>query len=82
VALKQKKHLKEMVLLSIEHPEKFLKLGMQPSQGVLLYGPPRLRQESDGKAVGNECSFNFISVTRAAGHVVRGGGGRNFVWQG
>ena len=29
-----------MILYPIEHPEKFEKFGMQPSRGVLFYGPP------------------------------------------
>merc|ERR1719261_1256546 len=35
-----KKDLQEMILYPIEHPDKFQKFGMQPSKGVLFYGPP------------------------------------------
>jgi transitional endoplasmic reticulum ATPase len=35
-----KQQLKELVQYSLEHSEKFLKFGMAPSRGVLLYGPP------------------------------------------
>ena len=35
-----KKELQELVQYPVEHPEKFLKFGMQPSRGVLFYGPP------------------------------------------
>lgn len=35
-----KRELKEMVQYPVEFPEKFEKFGMQPSKGVLFYGPP------------------------------------------
>jgi len=35
-----KRELQELVQYPVEHPEKFLKFGMQPSRGVLFYGPP------------------------------------------
>ena len=33
-----KKELQELVQYPVEHPEKFLQFGMQPSRGVLFYG--------------------------------------------
>lgn len=35
-----KRELQELVQYPVEHPDKFLKFGMQPSRGVLFYGPP------------------------------------------
>ena len=29
-----------MILFPIDHPDKFFKFGMNPSKGVLFYGPP------------------------------------------
>ena len=37
---KVKQELQETVQYPVEHPDKFLKFGMNPSKGVLFYGPP------------------------------------------
>merc|ERR1712194_862486 len=57
-----KRSLQEMILYPIDHPEKFEKFGMQPSRGVLFYGPPGCCKTLLAKAVASECSSNFVSI--------------------
>jgi len=57
-----KQELQELVQYPVEHPEKYLKFGMQPSRGVLFYGPPGCGKTLLAKAIAHECQANFISI--------------------
>ncbi|VDP23200.1 unnamed protein product [Soboliphyme baturini] len=57
-----KRELQELVQFPVEHPEKYLKFGMQPSRGVLFYGPPGCGKTLLAKAIARECQANFISI--------------------
>lgn len=57
-----KSELQELVQYPVEHPEKYLKFGMQPSRGVLFYGPPGCGKTLLAKAIAHECQANFVSI--------------------
>lgn len=44
------------------HPEKFVKLGLDPPRGVLCYGPPGTGKTLLAKAVANRTASCFIRI--------------------
>jgi transitional endoplasmic reticulum ATPase len=59
---KIKSELKEAVEWPMKYPESFDRMGIRPSRGILLYGPPGVGKTLIAKAVAKESEANFIQV--------------------
>ncbi|XP_047422415.1 ribosome biogenesis protein SPATA5 isoform X2 [Sciurus carolinensis] len=54
--------LKQAVEWPLKHPESFVRMGIQPPKGVLLYGPPGCSKTMIAKALANESGLNFLAI--------------------
>ncbi|KMT15163.1 hypothetical protein BVRB_3g062770 [Beta vulgaris subsp. vulgaris] len=54
--------IRKVVELPMLHPEKFVRLGIDPPRGVLFYGPPGTGKTLIAKAVANRTDACFIRV--------------------
>ena len=54
--------LREVVETPLLHPERFVKLGIEPPKGVLLFGPPGTGKTLCARAVANRTDACFIRV--------------------
>ncbi|KAL1914765.1 uncharacterized protein VTP21DRAFT_8023 [Calcarisporiella thermophila] len=57
-----KMKLQEAVEWPLKHAEAFIRLGIRPPKGVLLYGPPGCSKTLMAKALATEAGLNFIAV--------------------
>ncbi|MFC1459610.1 CDC48 family AAA ATPase [Microvirga arabica] len=54
--------LREGVELPLKSPESFLRLGIRPAKGFLLFGPPGTGKTLLAKAVAREAQANFVAT--------------------
>ena len=54
--------LMEAVEWPLKHPEAFVRLGVRPPKGVLLYGPPGCSKTLLVRACATESTINFVAV--------------------
>lgn len=55
--------VREMIDLPLRHPELFKRLGVEAPKGVLLHGAPGTGKTLLAKAIANETSANFYSIS-------------------
>lgn len=55
--------LREAVELQLKHPEVFVRLGITPHRGVLLYGPPGCGKTLLARAVAHESGAHFFAIS-------------------
>ena len=57
-----KNNIKKVTELPLKYPQKFKNWGIEPSKGVLLYGPPGCSKTMMAKAIATESKLNFIGI--------------------
>jgi len=56
------KALREIVELPLRHPELFVRLGIEPHSGILLYGPPGCGKTLLAKVIASETEANMFPI--------------------
>jgi AAA family ATPase len=57
-----KKQLQDVIKFTFKNPEALAPLQLEPTRGMLLYGPPGCSKTLTAKALATESGFNFLAV--------------------
>jgi AAA family ATPase len=57
-----KKKLQQAITWPIKYADSFMRLGIKPPRGLLMYGPPGCSKTMIAKALATETGLNFIAV--------------------
>ncbi|RDW77025.1 AAA family ATPase-like protein [Coleophoma cylindrospora] len=60
-----KKALQRAVETPLTHPDRMKRVGISPTKGLLLYGPPGCSKTLSAQAMATEIGFNFFAVKGA-----------------